>query len=400
MHHNTKPIYLTKYYPLNLSGIVAKAREFGIGEDLSHPLAQPDYFKSKAGSGIEAKVQGHSIQIGNLASLKASNTKLRSGTDDAVKYLETKGQTAVVVSVDGQTEAVIGLRDQARDEAKTAVTILRKVIGVKVFMLTGDNLQTAQIVAADIGIDPGNVIADVLPEDKANYVKHVREEQKGTVAMVGDGVNDSPALAEADIGIAIGAGSNIAIETAGVVLMNSKLTDVVTAVNLARAIYSRIRWNFVWALGYNTVAIPFAAGVLYPVLLYPIPPFVAGIAMIMSSLTVLTSSLLLNRYRPPNYQKEYERNKDGNMDLSRIHMTTADGSTTTVKCEGMRAGGPCSCPPESCSCDPCYEHHPDKASASNNGLEIKRFYPGCACSWENSCNCNENCNCAGDCCKK
>ncbi len=152
-----------------------------------------------------------------------------------MEYLENMGQTAVTVSIDGQSEAVIGIMDQAKDEAALTVNVLQHAFGINVHLLTGDNIRTASAVARDIGIPSTNVIAEVLPADKVEYIKRLRKEGE-RVAMVGDGINDSPALAEADVGIAIGAGTQIAIESGGIVLVNSKLTDLLSAIDLAKTI--------------------------------------------------------------------------------------------------------------------------------------------------------------------
>ena len=192
-----------------------------------------------------------------------------------MELLEKRGQTSIVISVDGRSEAVLGLIDKAREEAVQVVKLLSNSLGVKVYMLTGDNERTAKVIAKKIGIHPRNIVSDVLPEGKVACIKKLQE-QGESVAMIGDGVNDSPAMAQADVGIAIGAGTDVAIETAGIVLMNSKLSDVVIAIDFSRKVMNRIKLNFVWALGYNTLAIPIAAGTLYPVLQMALPPFMAG----------------------------------------------------------------------------------------------------------------------------
>ena len=210
----------------------------------------------------------------------------------------------MILAVDGESEAIFGLIDKPKDDATLSVAVLIKSMGVKAIMLTGDDYRTARAIASEIGIS--SVIAGVLPEGKVDSIKNLQKEGH-CVGMVGDGFNDSPALAQADIGIAMGAGTDVAIETAGVVLVNSRVSDVVVTLHLARTIYSRIRWNFAWALGYNTLAIPIAAGVLYPATHYALPPHIATLAMVLSSFSVLISSLLLNRYRPPIFEKIYGR---------------------------------------------------------------------------------------------
>ena len=203
----------------------------GVGKGLD----AVENFEAEIGKGVKCTVGSHTVHIGNRRCLTAHNIKITPGTFDAMEYLENMGQTAVTVSIDGCSEAVIGIMDQAKDEAALTLNVLQHAFGIKVHMLTGDNFRTARAVARDIGIPATNIIADVLPADKVEYVKRLRREGEH-VAMVGDGINDSPALAEAEVGIAIGAGTQIAIETAGIVLVNSKLTDLLVAIDLARTI--------------------------------------------------------------------------------------------------------------------------------------------------------------------
>lgn len=349
-------------------GILAKAAEYGIGEGLRRPLVQADSFVAEAGKGVKCVIQGRSVNIGNRRSLESNSIDLARGTDDAMENLESRGQTAVVISIDGRTEAVIGLIDKAKDEAALTVNVLQQALGIDVYMLTGDNARTARVVAGDIGISPENVIADVMPEGKVDAIKRLQDEGKH-VAMIGDGINDSPALAQADVGVAIGAGTDVAIETANVVLVNSKLTDVMVALDLARTIYTRIRLNFVWALGYNSLAIPVAAGVLYPAIHRALPPFMAALAMALSSISVLVSSLLLNRYRPPQFERKYGRAlRKGRLGLERVSVVSQKASllaprlsVTNVEikvCESMMRNEPCQCPPSSCECDACCNKPP------------------------------------------
>ena len=234
-------------------------------------------FEADAGKGVKCTVNNTAVHLGNRRCLAANDINISPGTFDAMEYLENKGQasvffftldfvsidylrvrtkhitllssqTAVVISINGKSEAVVGIIDHAKEEAALTVNVLQHVLGIQVFMLTGDNVRTANAVARDVGIKATNVVADVLPSEKILFVKRLREDG-GRVAMVGDGVNDSPALAEADVGIAIGSGTQIAHEAAGIVLVNSKLTDLLVAIDLSRTIYGRIRLNFYWALG-------------------------------------------------------------------------------------------------------------------------------------------------------
>lgn len=375
-------------YPL---AITSKAADLGFGDGLSRSLGDVENFEAEIGKGVTCTVDGVLIQIGNRRCLKANNITVSPGTFDAMEYLEDQGQTAVAISIDGRSEAVIGIIDQAKDEAALTVNVLQHVFGKSVYMLTGDNYRTARAVAHDIGIPASNVVADVLPSEKIEFVKQLRSKGE-EVAFVGDGVNDSPALAEASIGIAIGSGSQIAHEAAGIVLMNSKLTDLLVAIDLAKTIYSRIQLNLFWALGYNTIAIPVAAGVFYPITHKALPPYVAAFAMALSSVSVLASSLSLNRYKPPVYNRVYGRSaRGGELGLEKIR-TEYQGRRLSVEiqCESMKRNEPCLCPPETCNCFPC-EEHGNILSTSNDS---KDKFPGCSNAWNKPCQCNP-CRCIG-----
>jgi len=355
---------------------------------LRQPLVLADDFISETGKGIKCNVNGHTIHIGNRRWLTANDIEISPGTFDAMEYLEERGQTSIVLSVDGRSEAVIGLIDKAKDEATLAVNVLQKSMGIKVYMLTGDNLRTARVVADEVGIPVDHVIADVLPEGKVECIKKLQDEGH-RVAMIGDGINDSPALAQADVGMAIGAGTDVAIETAEVVLVNSKLTDVITAIDLARTIYFRIRLNFVWALGYNALAIPVASGMLYPLTNKALPPFVAAIAMIFSSISVLLSSLLLNRYKPPRFDKQYGRVlRQGKLDLESVSViSNGTEIAVPIQCESMKNGNRCCCDPGKCACSN-YDCNLDSNSSPSDN-----FYPGCHGRWDKACSCPPPCKC-------
>jgi len=209
--------------------------------------------------------------------------------------LAAGGRTAVVVAVDGRAAALIGIADAPRPTSRTAVAALKEA-GVEVVMLTGDNEATARRIAGELGVD--TVIAEVLPGDKAGKVAALQASGR-KVAMVGDGVNDAPALAQADLGIAIGAGTDVAIETADVVVMRSDPLDVPTALRIGRGTLRKMRQNLGWAIGYNAVALPIAAGVFEPSLGLTLRPEIAAISMSGSSFIVAVNALALKRLRLP-----------------------------------------------------------------------------------------------------
>jgi len=271
------------------------------GKENLEKLHQPTEFEIVAGKGVKAVVSKKEIIVGSRYLLKELNLAISEETDLKMMELENIGKTAMLVVIDGKLAGILAVADTVKEESVAAITALKK-LGIDVWMVTGDNLRTAKAIAIEVGID--NVMAEVLPEDKAKKVKEIQETGK-IVAMVGDGINDSPALAQADIGMAIGAGTDVAIETADIVLMKSDLRDVVTAIDLSRTTFRRIQWNFVWAFGYNVLGIPLAAGIFIPLIraitseTFTLPPEVAGLAMAFSSVSVVTSSLLLKRYKSP-----------------------------------------------------------------------------------------------------
>jgi Cu2+-exporting ATPase len=209
--------------------------------------------------------------------------------------MAAEGRTVVVVAVDGRATALIGISDAPRPTAKAAVSALREE-GVEIVMLTGDNQATAERIGRELGIR--EVIAEVLPGDKAGKIAKLQRAGK-KVAMVGDGVNDAPALAQADLGIAIGAGTDVAIETADVVLMRSDPLDVATAITIGRGTLRKMRQNLAWAVGYNAIALPIAAGVFQPAFGLVLRPEIAALAMSGSSLLVAVNALLLKRLKVP-----------------------------------------------------------------------------------------------------
>eukprot|EP01122_Echinamoeba_exundans_P013197 TRINITY_DN5726_c0_g1_i1.p1 TRINITY_DN5726_c0_g1~~TRINITY_DN5726_c0_g1_i1.p1 ORF type:complete len:989 (+),score=128.12 TRINITY_DN5726_c0_g1_i1:168-3134(+) len=252
-------------------------------------------FQYSSGQGISCLVKGNRVLIGNRSWMSAYEIFVAPSVDTRMRSMEQAGNTVVLVGVNGVLQAIVAVADPVKPEARAAISHLRGM-GLSCWLVTGDNKRTAEAVARYVGVD--NVIAEVLPGQKSEKVRQLQY-AGAVVAMVGDGVNDSPALAAADVGIAIGAGTDIAIEAADLVLMKSNLLDVITAIDLSRATFNRIRLNYLWAIIYNVLGIPLAAGLFYP-LGITIPPIVAGLAMAFSSISVLISSLMLKRYRKPS----------------------------------------------------------------------------------------------------
>jgi Cu2+-exporting ATPase len=228
--------------------------------------------------------------VGNARLFERDGISL-DGLDERASELARQGRTVMFVAVDGRPAGLVAAADQIRPSAKPAIARLKQ-LGLEVAMISGDNQRTAQAVAAELGIE--RVFAEVLPQDKADYVKRLQDEGK-TVAMVGDGVNDAPALAQADIGIAIGAGTDVAVETANVVLMRSDPLDIAAAMQLSRATVRKMKQNLGWASVYNVLAIPIAAGVLFPSAGIELRPEWSALLMSASSIIVATNAVLLKR---------------------------------------------------------------------------------------------------------
>ncbi|EXB37368.1 Putative copper-transporting ATPase 3 [Morus notabilis] len=252
-------------------------------------------FVSITGHGVKALVKNKEIIVGNKSLMIEHNLAIPVEAEEALEEAEGMAQTGIVVSIDGEVAGVVAISDPLKPGAREAISIL-KSMKIKSIMVTGDNWGTAKSIAKEVGIE--TVIAEAKPEQKAEKVKDLQASGY-TVAMVGDGINDSPALVAADVGMAIGAGTDIAIEAADIVLMKSNLEDVITAIDLSRKTFSRIRLNYIWAMGYNILGIPIAAGALFPSTGFRLPPWIAGAAMAASSVSVVCCSLLLKNYRRP-----------------------------------------------------------------------------------------------------
>jgi Cu+-exporting ATPase len=243
---------------------------------------------------MRARVDGREVLIGNAALIESNGISIDEirGELDAVAK---RGETPVVVTVNGVVEGVIAVADEVRAESNQAIRQLMQM-GIQVVMLTGDNEYTANAIAKKVGVD--KVVAGVLPSGKAAEVKRLRGSGE-IVAMVGDGINDAPALAEADVGIAIGTGTDVAIEASDMTLLRGDLRRVVTAIALSRATMATVKQNLFWAFIYNVIGIPIAAGILYPVTGWLLSPVLASAAMSLSSVSVLTNSLRLRAFRGP-----------------------------------------------------------------------------------------------------
>lgn len=251
---------------------------------------QTDDFRSIAGHGIEAVVEGKHITVGTMKLMATRNVET-AGLQADIDRLLSEGKTLMVLAVEGKIAGVVAAADSIKESTPLAIQRMKE-LGLEPVMITGDNKATAEIVSKKLGID--RYFAEVLPQDKASYVKKLQDEGK-FVAMVGDGVNDAPALAQADIGIAIGAGTDVAIETASVVLMKSDVADVLRAIKLSKATVRKMKENLAWASVYNVLAIPVAAGLLYPTFGITLRPEVSALLMSVSSIIVATNAVLLKR---------------------------------------------------------------------------------------------------------
>jgi len=250
--------------------------------------------------GIICTVDGHKVKIGNRKLMLKYKLKIKAKVEQQLSKFESLGKTSMLVAVGDEIVGTIAVADSVRPEARDVIDILKKK-NIGVWMITGDNKKTATAIAEELGIE--FVFAEVSPKYKKDKIQEIQK-QGFVVAMVGDGINDSPALVQADVGIAIGAGTDIAIEAADIVLMKSNLVDVLIAIDISQRTYGRIKINFIWAFVYNFVAIPIAAGLFFPLIKMSLPPWMAGLAMALSSISVVLSSLWLKLYKPPKIIKQ------------------------------------------------------------------------------------------------
>ncbi|WP_096635786.1 heavy metal translocating P-type ATPase [Clostridium cochlearium] len=291
---------ITEEYLLQLAASAEKGSEHPLGEAIVKGAEEKglefkkvDFFKAIPGHGIEVKIDGKDILLGNRKLMVESNISLENLEETSHK-LAGEGKTPMYVAIDNKMVGIVAVADTVKENSKKAIEQLHKM-GIEVAMITGDNKRTAEAIAKQVGID--RILAEVLPQDKANEVKKLQGEGK-KVAMVGDGINDAPALAQADIGIAIGSGTDVAMESADIVLMRSDLMDVPTAIQLSKKTILNIKENLFWAFAYNTLGIPVAMGVAHifggPLL----NPIIAAAAMSFSSVSVLLNALRLKGFKP------------------------------------------------------------------------------------------------------
>ncbi|KAJ1272216.1 hypothetical protein BS78_06G185600 [Paspalum vaginatum] len=273
--------------------IVEHAKKLHPEENHIWPEARD--FISVAGHGVKMEVSDKSVIVGNKSFMLSSGVDVPLEALEILMEEEEKARTGIIVAMNQEVVGIISVSDPIKPNAREVISYL-KSMNVESMMVTGDNWGTANAIGKEVGIE--KIIAEAKPEQKAERVKELQVSGR-TVAMVGDGINDSPALVSADVGLAIGAGTDVAIEAADIVLMKSNLEDVITAIDLSRKTFFRIRMNYVWALGYNVIGIPIAAGVLFPATGFRLPPWVAGAAMAASSVSVVCWSLLLRYYKSP-----------------------------------------------------------------------------------------------------
>jgi Cu+-exporting ATPase len=293
---------------LRLAASAERASEHPLGEaivqgaqDRGLELAEPEAFEAIPGHGIKATLDGRKVLLGNLRLMEREGVDVGSLKEQAVR-LSDEGKTPMYMAIDGKPAGLIAVADTLKEGSKEAVAALHR-LGLEVIMITGDNRRTAEAIAKQVNID--RVLAEVLPQDKAREVKRLQDEGL-IVAMVGDGINDAPALAQADVGIALGTGTDVAMEAADITLISGDIRGVVTAIALSKATMRNIKQNLFWAYFYNTSLIPVAAGVLFPFFGMLLNPILAAAAMATSSVSVVSNALRLRRFRPPLVPVESE----------------------------------------------------------------------------------------------
>ncbi|MCK4969947.1 MAG: heavy metal translocating P-type ATPase, partial [Thermoplasmata archaeon] len=300
---------VTDVVPIGISGEELMTMAAAVEKGSIHPLAEAVVRRAEddgiaipaasgeetfSGKGVVATVGGSKVLVGNALFLEEQGVDVTPARA-SLESLQARGKTVILVAIDGAAAGLIAIADSIRTSSSEAIQELDGM-GVETVMITGDNAKTAEAVAGQLGIK--RVLAEVLPQDKAGEVKALQQRGE-VVAFVGDGINDAPAMAQSNVGIAIGSGTDVAVESGDIVLMRDDPLDAVAAVQMSRKVMRRIKENIFWAFAYNTALIPVAAGLLYPAFGIMFRPELAGLAMAMSSVTVITLSLMLRKYTPP-----------------------------------------------------------------------------------------------------
>lgn len=321
---------------LRLAAIAESASEHPLGQAIvrrakeDNVIPNPEISEAVSGQGLRAEYQGDVVLVGTRRLMIDNNIPIPEKVELKLKEFEGKGKTAVLVAIDSKLSGILALADTIKESSMTAIDALKSK-GKEVIMLTGDNERTAKYIASGLGID--RVIAEVLPQQKEEVISKLISEGK-IVAMVGDGINDAPALARADLGIAIGSGTDIAKETGGIILIKGDVRDVPIALELGKKTVTKIKQNLFWAFAYNTGLIPIAGGVLVPVLgvdIFGWLPMLAALAMAMSSVTVVGNSILLGRYKPkvpPTKSEVQKTSTQGSTNARQLREIVSKSSTS------------------------------------------------------------------------
>jgi Cu+-exporting ATPase len=291
---------------LRLAASVEKTSEHPLAQAIVEGAVSRDLqltdardFEAVPGHGVRAVVEGRHVILGNLKMMQSTNIAL-GGMEERAQALADEGKTPMYVALDGRAAGIVAVADTVREDSREAIAHLKR-LGLEVFMITGDNQRTAEAIAKQVAVD--RVLAEVLPQDKARNIELLQQEGK-TVAMVGDGINDAPALAQADVGLAIGTGTDVAIEASDITLIKGSLRGVGVAIELSRATMRNIKQNLFGSLIYNTLGVPVAAGVLYPFFGILLSPIIASAAMALSSVTVVSNALRLRGFKPSSALRE------------------------------------------------------------------------------------------------
>ena len=322
--HN--PQFISGDELLRLAAVAEKNSEHPLGEAIIQGaetrglrVTDPDSFNSIPGHGVEARVGKNQILLGNRKLMKERRVDFGQMMAKA-EALEEEGKTVMFVATYEQPAGLIAVADTLKENTVEAIQRLHR-LGIETVMITGDNRRTAKAIARQVGID--HVLAEVLPQDKAEEVKKLQAQGK-KVAMVGDGVNDAPALAQADVGLAIGSGTDVAKETGDVILIKDDIRDVVVALEIAKATMRKVKQNLFWAFVYNTLGIPLGAGLFYPFASLVISPEIAGLMMAVSSISVTLNTLLLKGFKPSIGSERKSKPGSGSSQLRPVIATGGD----------------------------------------------------------------------------